>query len=404
MNSFAFPLGQNVHDADDIQVMIDCLKTEKFTMGDRTEEFEKAFAKYLGVKYAVQVNSGSSANLLAIAALANYKCKKLQPGDEVLIPAVCWSTSLFPITQYQMIPVFVDTNPKTLNIDLDDLERKITSKTKALMAVHVLGNCCDMRRLIEIVKKHNLILIEDTCESLGSSYDGKYLGTFGDIGTYSFYYSHHITSIEGGCCVTNDEQLYELIKCLRAHGWTRNLKNKEEIAKQNPDLSPQFTFCNLGFNLRPMETQSAMALNQLAKLKIKNDNRKINYYKIKEKIEKDSRNTFLSFPESNEFTDAVWFGIVFFIKNMINGEIQNLQAYCNYLTEKGVETRSIISGNFLRQPVIKDLYPTLKPEDFPGAEVCHFRGLFIGLSCTEMSDEKIDELVEILLGYKCCQQ
>lgn len=396
MTQYKFPLGQNVHDADDILKMVETLLTGKFTMGEQVEKFEKMFAEYIGVKYAVMVNSGSSANLLAMAAITNYQCSnKLLPGDEVLVPVVCWSTSVFPIIQNGLTPIFVDVDPTTLNVDLEDLEKKITPKTKAMVLVHVLGNCANMNQLMEIVNQHKLILIEDTCESLGSSYNQQYLGTFGDIGTYSFYYSHHITTAEGGCVVTNNDEYYELIKSLRAHGWSRSLKNKEEIQQKHPDLDTRFTFVNLGYNLRPMEIQATMGISQLQKLQTKNNNRKINYHKIKEKIQSDSRGKFLSFPVQTELADAVWFGIILFLQEGLD-----LSNYLEYLSKQGVENRPIVTGNMIRQPVIKDLYPQLKPEDFPGAEECHFRGLFIGLSCNLMSDESIEELVNIILGYQ----
>lgn len=396
MTQYKFPLGQNVHDADDILKMVETLLTGKFTMGEQVEKFEKMFAEYIGVKYAVMVNSGSSANLLALAAITNYQCSnKLLPGDEVLVPVVCWSTSVFPIIQNGLIPIFVDVDPTTLNVDLKDLEKKITPKTKAMVLVHVLGNCANMNQLMEIVNQHKLILIEDACESLGSSYNQQYLGTFGDIGTYSFYYSHHITTAEGGCVVTNNDEYYELIKSLRAHGWSRSLKNKEEIQQKHPDLDARFTFVNLGYNLRPMEIQATMGISQLQKLQTKNNNRKINYHKIKEKIQSDSRGKFLSFPVQTELADAVWFGIILFLQEGLD-----LSNYLEYLSKQGVENRPIVTGNMIRQPVIKDLYPQLKPEDFPGAEECHFRGLFIGLSCNLMSNESIEELVNIILGYQ----
>lgn len=394
MNTMKFQLGQDVHDADDVLKMVETLLTGNFTMGSQVQKFEQTFAQYVGSKYAVMVNSGSSANLLAIAILQNYKSNKLMPGDKVLVPAVCWSTSVFPLIQYDLSPVFVDTDPQTLNIDLADLEKKITPKTKAIMLVHVLGNCTNMDKLLEIVKKHNLILIEDTCESLGSTYNEKYLGTFGDVGTYSFYYSHHITTCEGGMVVTDDEELYELAKCLRAHGWSRLLKDKETIHSQHPDIDERFCFVNLGYNLRPMEIQATMGLSQLSKLKTKNDYRKENYAKIKAKIENDPRGKFLSFPVKEDKSDPAWFGITLILDKEIN-----LKDFLSYLTNNGVENRPIISGNFIRQPVIKDLYPLLKPENFPGAEELHHHGLFIGLSCHEMSDELINELVEILLSY-----
>lgn len=391
-----FPLGQNVHDANDIMQMISNLLTEKFTMGEQVDKFEKKFAEYVGVKHAMMVNSGSSANLIALSVITNYKAtNKLSPGDEVLVPAICWSTSVFPIIQCNLKPVFVDVDPETLNMDLSDLELKITDKTKAIMAVHILGNCTDMKNLQQIIERNNLLLIEDTCESLGSKYDNSYLGTLGDIGTYSFYYSHHITTMEGGMVVTDNDEYYELMKCLRAHGWSRNLKNKDAIQSLYPDLDPRFTFVNLGYNVRPMEIQATMGIGQLDKLKLKNDCRKTNYNNIKNKIEKDSRNTFLQFPKETENADVVWFGVTLFLNDSIP-----LTKYLNYLTENGVENRPIVTGNIARQPVIKDLYPNLNPTDFPGADICHFTGFFIGLSSCLMSEATIEELVNILLSYK----
>ena len=391
-----FPLGQDVHDSDDILNMIKSLMTEKFTMGEQVDSFEKMFAEYVDVKHAVMVNSGSSANLIALSVLTNYKCKnKLVSGDEVLVPALCWSTSVFPIIQCNLTPIFVDIDSDTLNINIEDLEKKITSKTKAIMLVHVLGNSTDMYKLMDIVNRHNLILIEDTCESLGSKYNEKYLGTFGDIGTYSFYYSHHLTTMEGGMIVTNNDDDYELMKCLRAHGWSRNLNNKDEIQKQFPDLDPRFTFVNLGYNVRPMEIQASMGINQLKNLEHKNSNRQLNYHNIKSEIENDRRSNFISFARENNNTNAVWFGVVLFLDKNIS-----LAKYLDYLTENGVENRPIVTGNIIRQPVIKDYYPDLNPSDFPGAEKCHFNGLFIGLSSNVMPDFLIAELVDILLGYK----
>lgn len=391
-----FPLGQNVHDADDILNMIENLLTGKFTMGEQVSNFEEMFAKYVGVKHAMMVNSGSSANLIALSTLTNHKCQtRLVAGDQVLVPAICWSTSVFPIIQCGLTPIFVDVDPRSLNIDLDDLENKITNQTKAIMLVHVLGNSTNMQRLMDIVKKHNLILIEDTCESLGSKYNNRYLGSWGSIGTYSFYYSHHITTMEGGMVVCDDDEYYELMKCLRAHGWSRSLKDKEKIQSQHPDLDPRFTFVNLGYNVRPIEMQATMGIGQLHKLEEKNNNRKLNYHKIKTKIENDPRNTFLSFPKESDNADVAWFGITLFLKDNIR-----LSEYLEYLTQNGVENRPIITGNIIRQPVIKDLYPNLKPSDFPGAEECHFRGLFVGLACNLMPEQTIEELVSILLGFK----
>lgn len=389
-----FPLGQDTHDPQDILCMVKSLLGGDFTMGSTVSRFESEFADSVGSRHAVMVNSGSSANLLALAALTNHKCGKLKAGDEILVPAVCWSTSVWPIIQCGMKPVFVDVCPNTLNMDLDDPKAKISPRTRGVMAVHVLGNTTDMAKLVSICRRDNLVLIEDSCEALGSKFAGKHLGTFGSIGTYSFYYSHHITTMEGGMLVTDDDDLYELLKCLRAHGWTRQLRDldREKIEAEHPDLDPRFTFVNLGYNVRPLEVQAAMGLNQLAKLENKNANRKANYARIKAKLS-DERNDFLAFPTEMQEADVAWFGVALFIKDKNIG----LSDYLGRLTACGVENRPIVTGNMVRQPVIQDLYPDLDPRGFPGAEYVHEKGFFIGLSCTPMTDERVEDLVEILL-------
>lgn len=228
--SFKFPLIENTYDQTDIDVMIDVLRSDKLTMGKKVEQFEREFSKYIGSNYSIMVNSGSSANLLAMSVATNYMRKnKLNTGDKIIIPNICWSTSIWPLIQMGLIPVFVDVDPDTMNIDINELKKIITPDIKGIMVVHILGNCTNMNEIMNIVNDNNLFLIEDTCESLGSTYNGKKLGTFGDFGTYSFYYSHHITTIEGGMIVCNNKEDYELLKCLRSHGWIRQLDDKEKI-------------------------------------------------------------------------------------------------------------------------------------------------------------------------------
>ena len=243
---------------DDVFEGIKVLLSKRITIGKITKKFELEFSKFIGAKHALMVNSGSSANLLALFALINPMRKnKLKPGDEVLIPALCWSTSLWPIVQAGLKPVFVDVDQKTLNISVDDLKRKINKKTRALMLVHVLGNSTNMDQIKKIIKSKKIILVEDTCESLGSKYKKKYLGSYGDFGSFSFYYSHQITSGEGGMIVCNNKKDYEIIHSLRAHGWDRGLKNNNK----------NFNFINSGFNLRPTEIAAAIGYNQFKKLK-----------------------------------------------------------------------------------------------------------------------------------------
>jgi CDP-6-deoxy-D-xylo-4-hexulose-3-dehydrase len=222
MNKYFYPLVQNPFSNDDIKKGIDVLKSKQLTLSKQTHNFEKNFSKTLKSKYSLMVNSGSSANLLALQCLINpYRKKRLNRGDEIIIPTLCWSTSLWPIVQSNLKPVFVDINPTTLNIDENQIEKKITKKTKAILLVHVLGNSCDMNQIMRIKKKYNLILIEDNCESLGSKYAGKHLGTYGDFSSFTFYSSHQISSGEGGMICCKDKTDFNIIKSLRSHGWSR---------------------------------------------------------------------------------------------------------------------------------------------------------------------------------------
>ena len=229
-SSNKYPLASNPFEMKDIIEGCKVLLSGRITMSSITKKFEKEFAKYLGIKHALMVNSGSSANLLAFFALINPKNKKkIFNNDECIIPALCWSTSLWPIVQAGLKPKFVDIDPNTLNLDLYKVQKAITKKTKAILAVHILGNSTDMNKLKKIVDKNNLTLIEDTCESLGSKYKNKFLGTFGQFSTFSFYYSHQISSVEGGMISCKSKADDDIIKSLRSHGWARDLSNQKQI-------------------------------------------------------------------------------------------------------------------------------------------------------------------------------
>ena len=268
-----YPLLKNAFSSEDILCGAKVLLSQKITMAEITKKFEYEFAKYIGTKYALMVNSGSSANLLASFALVNPQKKNyLKQGDECLIQVLCWSTSLWPIVQAGLIPKFIDVDLNSFNLNIKSLEEKITKKTKAIMAVHVLGNSSNIEKISNIAKKNNIFLIEDTCESLGAKYGGKFLGTFGDFGTYSFYYSHQITSGEGGMIVCNSKEDYQLIYTMRSHGWDRGLNDNSK-----KKTLPSFNFINSGFNLRPLEVTAAIGFSQFKRLnsmmKIRSENR-----------------------------------------------------------------------------------------------------------------------------------
>ena len=219
-----YPLLENAFNSKDISLGISVVKKKQLTMSKITKNFEKQFSKYVGSKYAVMVNSGSSANLLSVFAAKNLN--NLKNGDEVIVPSLCWSTSLWPIIQAGLKPVFVDINLKNYNASVDEILKKITKKTKIILLIHVLGTSLNLDILKKKIKR-KILIIEDTCESLGTKYKNKYLGNFGEFGTYSFYYSHQITCGEGGMIVTNIKKNYEMLKIMRAHGWDRDINKKK---------------------------------------------------------------------------------------------------------------------------------------------------------------------------------
>lgn len=385
-----YPLIGQPFNSTDIIAGAEILLKGRITMSEITKKFEVQFAKYLGTKYALMVNSGSSANLLALSSLVNPKNKeKLKLNDECILPALCWSTSLWPIVQAGMKPKFADVSTKTFNIDLDDLEKKITKKTKAIVAVHVLGNSTDMKRLMSIVKKNKLALVEDTCESLGSKYSGKFLGTFGRYGTYSFYVSHQISAGEGGMIVCNDYRDYEIIHRLRAHGWDRGLKSKS---------NNNFNFVNSGFNLRPLDLTAAIGFNQFKRLNLMSNIRKSNRKKIIESIKASPK-----FKDQLEFLQPIknlkpsWFGLPMLINKKY---LKNKNKYLSYLNKNGIETRPIISGNFVNQPSVKLYKLNHKNEKFKGAQEIEDRGFFIGLDTKKITQMEINLLKDKLLDIK----
>ena len=387
MKKINYPLVEYPFSKEDINSGRKILSFGKFiTMNKITKEFERKFAKYIGSKYALMVNSGSSANLLALFASINPMFKgKLKANDECLIPAICWSTSLWPIIQAGLKPKFVDVNLETFNIDLNDLKKKITKKTKAILTVHVLGNSTNMDELKKIIKKNNLILIEDTCESLGSKYKSKFLGSFGRFGTFSFFVSHQISAGEGGMIVCDNYEDYKIIHSLRAHGWDRGLN-------KSPN---NFNFINSGFNLRPMDVTAAIGLNQFKRINKMINTRSSNRKKIIDSLKKSKKwINQLDFLKPIKKLTPSWFGLPILINKKF---IRNKKKYLNYLNKNGIETRPIISGNFLNQPAAK-LYKLKKGNNFfKNADEIEKRGFFIGLHTQKINQNTIKLLTNKLL-------
>lgn len=334
---------------EEIQAAVEQMRSTMVTMGPKTREFETRCAKRFGSDYALMCNSGSSANLLAVAALSNPAfTNPLKPGDEVIVPALSWATSVWPLIQHQLVPVFVDCDPRTYNFDYQKLAEAITSKTKAIMVVHVYGNPCDMSEIMYLADKYDLYVIEDTCESMGAEFRGKQVGTFGNIGTMSLYYSHHITTFEGGLCFTDDLSLVEMMRILRAHGWSREADGHQEYAEQYPDIDPRFIFVNIGYNLRPTEVQAVIGMKQLPKLfSIVTHRRHIHgllYTRL------DKYRDFLQ-PQMEQINGrASWFGFGLTLTNKCKFTLKNITSH---LQARGIETRPIIAGNMARHPALK---------------------------------------------------
>jgi CDP-4-dehydro-6-deoxyglucose reductase, E1 len=334
---------------DEISAAVDVLLSTKVTMGPKVKGFEREYADKFGHAHAIMNNSGSSANLLAVAAIANPAAeRRLKPGDEVIVPALSWSTTVWPLVQCGLKPVIVDIDPVTLNIDPNEIERAISPRTRAVMLVHVYGNPCDMAAIVDICKRRNLELIEDCCEALGASYDGAAVGKFGRVGTFSFYFSHHMTTLEGGMCVTDDFEFAEVMRMLRAHGWTRELENRDRYLKLYPDIDPRFLFVNVGYNLRATELQGAFGSVQLPKLDRFVNQRRENTAAWRKDLNRWSE--FFLFQSETPKARSSCFGFPMTLKDSAPFAVRDFMAFLN---EAGIETRPIIAGNIAVQPAMK---------------------------------------------------
>jgi len=388
------PLNECTFDQEEIDAAIAVLNSRQLTMGERCLQFETQFAREVGSRNAVFVNSGSSANLLAFFALANQQApnslRRLTPGMEVIVPAVTWSTTIWPIVQAGGVPVLVDSDPQTLQMDLDKLKKAISPKTVGICPVHVLGNAVPMRELMQLAEKNGLWVIEDTCEALGTTHQGQMTGTFGCMGTYSFYFSHHITTVEGGMVVTDNDDLAELLRCLRAHGWTRQMKTRATIEARHPEIDPRFLFINTGFNLRPTEINAAFGLKQLGKLKGFNQRRREIADEWIQSFGAHLRPMKIT-PE----TDATWFGFP-----VLCSDINERNKMRTHLESHGIETRPIICGNLARQPAFK-MIPHRISGELNGADEIMDRGLFWG-SHPGMSTEDVQYVSQVVRNFFKC--
>lgn len=387
-----WPLASSSWDEKEYEVILETLKSERLTMGSKTLEMEKKFASLNGSKYCVMVNSGSSANLLMIASLFYTKNDsiKFEIGDEVIVPTVSWGTTYFPLHQLGLKTVFVDIDIKTLNIDPSKIKEKINSRTKAIFCVNLLGNPCNFDLINEIANEHKLVILEDNCESLGCIYKGKKGGSLGLMGTHSSFFSHHFSTMEGGYVTTDDDELYQILVCLRSHGWTRNLPNENFITgrKSNNNFDESFKFVLPGFNLRPLEISAACGLSQLDKIENFINQRRINAKEFKKQFSQ-----FQDLIIQEETEQSSWFGFSIIIKE--KSRISREQ-FLNILDKYKVAYRPIVSGNFLENPVLQ-YFKYKADSNNQNAELVHKNGFFLGNHHYDITD-KIKLLKNTLEG------
>lgn len=379
-----YGLSSDTWDEKEVAALHRVINSGRYTMGNEVKAFENQFAEWAGVKHAIMTNSGSSANLIMLAAMSlNPKFKK-EGKNEIIVPAVSWSTTYFPVHQHGFILRFVDINPHTLNISTEEVIKNITDKTAAVLAVNLLGNPCELTKLKEVCDSKGVYLLEDNCESLGAILDGKQCATHGLMGTFSFFFSHHLQTMEGGMVVTNDDSLATYLKPLRAHGWIRDLDDKNELCDKTGDpFIDSFKFVLPGYTVRPLEMSGAVGQEQLKKwpemLKVRRANAEVAWKHLNGE----------NFRLQTENGQSSWFGFGITLINKLEGRRDEV---IDILHSHGVETRPIVTGNFLRNPVVENgliNHVPAQPEDFPNADRIHFNGFFIGNDCCDLTDKII---------------
>lgn len=375
----SYPLATSTWDEKEIKAIQTVIDKDMYTMGDSVKQFETDFAKFLGRKYCVMVNSGSSANLLAVAALFFTKPAKLKKGDEVIVPAVSWSTTYYPLQQYGLKLKFVDIDLNTLNYDLEALSEAVNDDTKMIMAVNLLGNSNDFDRINEIINGRNIILLEDNCESMGAEYKGKQTGTFGIMGTFSTFFSHHIATMEGGIISTDDEELYHILLSIRAHGWTRNLPKENRVSNKSDDwFEESFRFVLPGYNVRPVEMSGAIGVEQLKKLPTFLEQRRKNAQLFKS-LFKDHPDFIIQ----KNIENSSWFGFSLIIKPESKLKRKDV---VELLMQNNIDCRPIVTGDFTKNEVLKffdyEIHGVLKNADY-----MHHNGIFVGNHQIDLSEQ-----------------
>lgn len=376
-------LANNTIDEKDISELIDWLKTNpRLTKGQLTVDFEKKWSKWLGCEYSIFVNSGSSANLLMIYVLIELGL--ISRGDKIIVPSLSWATTLSPVIQFGLQPILCDCNLDDLSIDINHFKTLIeTEKPKALILVPVLGFVPEMDEIVELCNKNNVILLEDTCESLGSEYQGKKLGTFGLMSTFSTYFGHHISTIEGGIISTNDKTIANVLKGLRSHGWDRDMdtdfssKLREKYSVQ--EFESLYTFYYSGFNVRATDLQAFIGLGQIDKLEKIGRIRNQNYEFYKKHL---NNNIWKPKTRPNNFISNFAYPLILENRNELSSELKKL----------GVENRPLLAGSLSRQPYWLDSYG---PVILPNCDTIHNNGMYLPNNA-ELTENDIIKICEIV--------
>lgn len=384
-----FPLMRNNIQREDLDAVIKHLQQDDpiLTNGPKVREFEAAWSKWLGVRYSVFLNSGSSANLLTMAAL---KIRYPQ-GGEVIVPPLTWVSDIASVLQNGFTPVFADIDPHTLSMDTEQILSKITDKTRAVFLTHAQGFDGLTDELLEALQEREIPLIEDVCESHGARHNGQKLGTFGWVSNFSFYYAHHMSTIEGGMVCTNDEEVYQQIRMLRSHGMVResdDLDLRTNYQTQNAQLNPEFIFAYPAYNMRNTEIGGIMGLSQLKRLDA-------NIVRRNQNLQR-----FLGQLDSNKYrTDFKLEGVSNYAFNLVLQEADDafVQRLMDTMRGHKIEFRrgSAGGGNQLRQPYLRNIVPKSHHKNFPETEHIHFYGFYMG-NFPDLQDTEVDEMCAIL--------
>lgn len=388
------PLSYIQYDENDILSSLNTLLVGWPTIGEEVKRVERKIEKFLGVKNAVMVNSGGSANYLILYLLCSPYAKKkhhLNFGDEIITPAVTWSTTVTPIIQNNLVPVLVDVNLSTYDIDVKSIEKSISKKTKALMIVHPLGHVCNMTEIKKICKNYNLLLIEDTCESMGAKYQKKSAGTFGLFASMSMYQSHHISSVEGGLILTDDSYYADILRSMRANGWLREITKsttRKDLISKNKSIDPSFMFPFIGFNFKPTDLCAALVNKQINKLNLFIRKRKYAAEKLIEGLEK-YKNTLILPQKKIKYVDNSWFTFPIVVKK--NSKYKKI-SLTDHLSKHGIANRPVIAGNIAEQPFIKDFKH--RKGNLKNSEIVMRDGFFIGLN-HKLDTRKINYILNV---------